>query len=219
MAPTWARASTMRTPGSVGRPGKWPAKNASSPVSRQRPVADCPGSTATSSSTNRNGGRCGRTSAGAGRSPARQPCSDFSRLAGVSFGLTLGHASSILPFSSTRNAERMMPMVLLAVHRLLAPRPVGVGDRVVLVGEQREAEAVLLVELGLLGRLVGADAEHGGVADVAEDVPHPAGLRRAAGRVGLRVEEHEHLATLERREVDVVARLVGQLDRGGLVTW
>ena len=37
MAPTWASASTISTPGSVGRPGKWPAKNASSPVSCQRP--------------------------------------------------------------------------------------------------------------------------------------------------------------------------------------
>src|SRR3546814_11383810 len=58
----------MSTPGSVGRPGKWPPKNASSPVRCQRPVAETPGSTSTSSSTNRNGGRCGRTPDGEGRS-------------------------------------------------------------------------------------------------------------------------------------------------------
>jgi 3-hydroxymyristoyl/3-hydroxydecanoyl-(acyl carrier protein) dehydratase len=40
IAPTWAMASHISTPGSVGRPGKWPAKNHSSPVSRHRPVAD-----------------------------------------------------------------------------------------------------------------------------------------------------------------------------------
>ena len=38
MAPTWAIASHISTPGSVGRPGKCPAKNHSSPVSRHTPV-------------------------------------------------------------------------------------------------------------------------------------------------------------------------------------
>ena len=42
-APTWAIASHISTPGSVGRPGKWPAKNHSSPVNRQRPRADYAG--------------------------------------------------------------------------------------------------------------------------------------------------------------------------------
>ena len=46
------------------------------------------------------------------RRQASQPRA-LSRLAGVSFGLILGQASSILPFSSTRNAERMMPMYFL----------------------------------------------------------------------------------------------------------
>ena len=36
IAPAWAMASHMSTPGSVGRPGKWPAKNHSSPVRCQR---------------------------------------------------------------------------------------------------------------------------------------------------------------------------------------
>src|SRR5690554_1352589 len=35
------------------------------------------------------------------------------RLAGVSLGLIFGHACSILPFSSMRKAERMMPMYFL----------------------------------------------------------------------------------------------------------
>ena len=82
-----------------------------------------------------------------------------SSLVGVSLGLILYQASAILPFSSMRNAERMMPMYLRAVHRLLAPHAERLGDGVVGVGEQREAEAVLLVELRLLRRLVGADAE------------------------------------------------------------
>src|SRR5438309_11240372 len=45
--------------------------------------------------------------------------------------------------------------VLAAVHRLLAPHAVGVGHGVVLVGQQREPEAVLLVELALARRRIG----------------------------------------------------------------
>src|SRR5438132_5250397 len=64
MPPSCASASTINTPGSVGRPGKCPAKKASSPVRCQRPRADTPGTTSSISSTNRNGGRWGRTSSG-----------------------------------------------------------------------------------------------------------------------------------------------------------
>src|SRR3954452_20908001 len=42
----------------------------------------------------------------------RQAASDLIRLVAVSLGLTLYQACSILPFSSTRNAERRMPMYL-----------------------------------------------------------------------------------------------------------
>ena len=82
MPPSWARASTMSTPGRVGRPGKCPAKKASSPVSCQRPMAATPGSTETISLTNRNGGRWGRRSAGStgrtlqGPRPAGQQLDD-----------------------------------------------------------------------------------------------------------------------------------------------
>ena len=55
MPPSWASDSTISTPGSVGRPGKWPAKNSSSPVSCQWPRAETPGSTAVTSVTKRNG--------------------------------------------------------------------------------------------------------------------------------------------------------------------
>src|SRR5580658_2112860 len=66
MPPSCAIDSTISTPGSVGRPGKWPPKNASSPASSHVPVAETPGSTARSSVTKRKGGRWGRTSAGRG---------------------------------------------------------------------------------------------------------------------------------------------------------
>ncbi len=66
-APVWARASTMITPGRIGLPGKWPAKNAASGSTRQRARADSPGASARTSSTKRKGGRCGRRSVGSGR--------------------------------------------------------------------------------------------------------------------------------------------------------
>src|SRR5205823_1159298 len=59
MAPAWASASSWITPGRTGLPGKWPARNASSPVTRYRADTDSPGSMAATESTNRNGGRCG----------------------------------------------------------------------------------------------------------------------------------------------------------------
>ena len=49
-APTWATASSIKTPGVVGRPGKCPGKNHSSPVSVQSPLARSPGSILTSRS-------------------------------------------------------------------------------------------------------------------------------------------------------------------------
>ena len=71
--PSWAMASTMSTPGNVGRPGKWPAKKGSSPVSLHTPLALLPGSMAVTSSTNKKGGRCGSTCAGLGQRLAPFP--------------------------------------------------------------------------------------------------------------------------------------------------
>src|SRR5688572_15297017 len=121
MAPTWASASTISTPGSVGRPGKWPAKNASSPDSRQRPWADSPGTTSSSSSTNRNGGRCGRTSIGAGRSATRLAAEGLEQ---VGWGvLRADLRPRLLDLALLVDQERGPDdaLVLLAVHRLLAP--------------------------------------------------------------------------------------------------
>ena len=47
------------------------------------------------------------------------------------------------------------------------------------------------------------------------DVAQAAGLGGAAGRVGLRVEEHQHLATGEVGQADGLAVLVGQGEVGG----
>ena len=49
----------MITPGMIGRPGKWPAKNHSSPVTAFRATTRTPGSSSSTSSRKRNGSRCG----------------------------------------------------------------------------------------------------------------------------------------------------------------
>ena len=79
------------------------------------------------------------------------------------------------------------------------PNPVGLGYGMVGVGKQREAKPVLVVKSGqALGR-VRANAEDGRSADLGGHVPQPAGLRRATGCVGLRVEINEHVPAPEVR--------------------
>ena len=56
-APTWAMASHIKTPGKVGRPGKCPGKNHSSPRSFHRPVALLAITSSSMTSTNKNGAR------------------------------------------------------------------------------------------------------------------------------------------------------------------
>ena len=62
IAPACASASTMITPGMIGRPGKCPGKNHSSPRTRLRATTRTPGSSSSTSSRKRNGSRCGMIS-------------------------------------------------------------------------------------------------------------------------------------------------------------
>ena len=62
--PHWAMDSRSNTPGVVGRPGKCPGKNHSSPRRVHSPLARTPGSIVSISSMKRNGGRCGSQSLG-----------------------------------------------------------------------------------------------------------------------------------------------------------
>src|SRR5262249_6077130 len=81
----------------------------------------------------------------------------------------------------------------LAAAGALAPRAVRVVDLAVLVGEQVEVEAVLLLE-GLVRRsVVARDTEHrdAEAAELREVVVQLARLDRAARRVVLRVEVEE----------------------------
>src|SRR5579872_7155886 len=77
-----------------------------------------------------------------------------------------------------------------SVHRLLLPDPVLLGGGVILVGEQRKGEVVLLSE-GSLARLVqDADAEDRRLAGLKlwQVVAEGAGLFGATGSVVLRIE-------------------------------
>ena len=56
-----ASASRISTPGITGLPGKCPTKNGSFIVTPFQATSRTPGSTATTRSTRRNGGRCGRS--------------------------------------------------------------------------------------------------------------------------------------------------------------
>lgn len=60
--PTWAIASTMRTPGIMGLSGKCPGKKLSFMVTFFIPTADTPGLYSITLSTNKNGNLCGNIS-------------------------------------------------------------------------------------------------------------------------------------------------------------
>src|SRR4029453_16012787 len=66
----WAIASTMRTPGMIGFPGKWPVRYHSSSRTRLRATTRTPGSISVTSSSSRKGSRCGRIASIPARSRA-----------------------------------------------------------------------------------------------------------------------------------------------------
>ena len=82
------------------------------------------------------------------------------------------------------------------------------------IGEQRERERVLLLELDVRGFVIGADPEHDGaaLAEVGVDVADPAGLRRAAGGVVLRIEVEDDRLSAKLRELHALARIALQLE-------
>ena len=80
-APTWARASRMRTPGITWYSGKCPAKKGSFTVTALTPLAQAPGSKSVILSTSRKGGRWGMISLICSMfSSMAQPSHFFSRM-------------------------------------------------------------------------------------------------------------------------------------------
>src|SRR5450759_4158754 len=98
-----------------------------------------------------------------------------------------GGDASVGPHEEARSDD---PHVPPAVVGLLLPGPVCLRDDVVLVGQEREREAELGPEGGVAAGAVRAHAPDGGVEprELGVEVPELARLRRAAGRVVLRVE-------------------------------
>ena len=103
-------------------------------------------------------------------------------------------------------------MYLLAGEALLLPDVVGLRDRVIRVGEQREREVVLGLELRVRGLLVGADAQHDGAGALERGPPvaDVAGLPCAAGRVVLGIEVEDDRLAAQRRQADLLAAVARQ---------
>ena len=96
--------------------------------------------------------------------------------------------------------------VLLAVHRLLLPDAVPLGDGVVGVGQEREGQLPLFLELRVARLAVRTDAEHHRphFLDSGEGVAEAARLLGATGRVVLRIEVENHLPAEKVAEADLL---------------
>ena len=106
-------------------------------------------------------------------------------------------------------------LVDLAVVRLLSKRTPGLQRRLLLVGEQRECQLLLVAELGELGRLVGGDADdlEAVAVELGQTVAEVAGLLGAARGARGGVEVHDHLLAGVVGERDIVAVGIGQGER------
>src|SRR5688572_1346964 len=102
--------------------------------------------------------------------------------------------------------------VLLAVHGFLLPHAVLLDHRMILVGEQRELQPVLVRELRLAPRVEHADAQHGGLAllELRQVVLERAGLRGATWGVVFWIEVQDDRLTGVVSEVVRLAGLVRQ---------
>ena len=107
----------------------------------------------------------------------------------------------------------------LAVIALLDPGAVGVRDRVVGVGEQREVEPVLGGELGHRVDRVRRDPDHAdaGRLVVGAPVADPAGLGGAPRCVRPWIEVEDDRAAPQVRERHLLAVLVGEGEVGGFL--
>ena len=136
----------------------------------------------------------------------------------VRFGRDLWEDLGDLAVGADDEGRPLHAHVLLAVHRLLDPGAVLLGDGVVGVGEQGEVEVEFAGELRHRLDLVGGDADHACARCLVlgAAIAHAAGLGRAAGGVGTRVEVEDDRLALELREPDLLAVLIGQGEAGRL---
>src|SRR6266511_261830 len=106
----------------------------------------------------------------------------------------------------------------LAVADFLTPGAPSIDDLVVGVGQQREAQPVLVAEALVALGVVGRDADHrdAGGLEGGQVVVELAGFSSAAGGIVGGVEVDEHLAALEILQRHRGAVLVGKGERGRL---
>ena len=134
----------------------------------------------------------------------------------MAFGLDLGPGARDAAVRIDQERAAGDAPVGLAVVLLLDPAAVGVGDGMVLVGQQRERQAELLAEGALAGRSLRADAPDVGAAlvDGLVGVAELARLDGATGRVVLGIEVQDGPAPTLVVEVVDGARGIGQGDSG-----
>ena len=106
-----------------------------------------------------------------------------------------------------------------SIHVLFLPHAVPIGNLMVPVRQEREAEAVLLIKFLLRCRGIGADPHHGRphCLEVPTGVPYIDGLRSATRRKGFGIKIEKQFLTLEIGELDYILLLVSQFKRRRLV--
>ena len=95
------------------------------------------------------------------------------------------------------NAENT---VVFAAHEFLAPpRSVGLANLLVLVGQQREGQAIFGHEFVVLGHRVAADAQKDGLSLIKSGVfiTERADLLRSTGSIVLGIKKEDDMPTLE----------------------
>lgn len=135
----------------------------------------------------------------------------------MSFGFHLREDFGDLSFGIDEKGSAFDAHILLAVHTFFDPHAEGFGGEVIRVGEQGVRQAVLGLELGLLGGRIGRDAEDDGfgLIERGDVLAKLASLLGSAGRVGFGIEEEDDLLAVKRGELNQLAGFGGEREFGG----
>ena len=166
------------------------------------------------SSRNRNGGRCGRTSSGGliGSAPAWLVLGQgVSQVGGGVLGADLVPGVLNQPAFIYQEGRADDAQIRVAVHLLLPPHPEGLGHLVVGIRQQRIPEIAFLVESLLAVGLVPADA-HCGDSAFCGDVTHADCLVRSTRGERLGKEEDRQLPSGKVAQRHLVAVLIFQVE-------
>ena len=132
-------------------------------------------------------------------------------------GLELVEVVGNLALFVDQEALAVNAVILLAHELLRTPDAKGIGDGVILIGQQGEVKLIALFELfQALGR-IRADTEHHHIegGQLGVDIAQAAGLGGAAGGHRLGIEVDQHFFAAQGGELQRIAVLVGQSEVGG----